>query len=288
MAGAGYKLFNTGDVLTAAQVNTYLQEQVVMVFNDAASRTTALSGVLAEGMVSYLKSTKVVEIYNGTAWASLDDPNAIQNTIVDAKGDLIAASAADTPARLAVGNNGDTLLADSSTSTGLKWAKPQLYLLNTTTFSAVSSQSVNDVFSADYSYYKLYISLTANSGTNAAIKLAMRVSAADTQMTSEYIEQYAGTVTGVDSTAPTTGGIFVKTHRVNGSYCRGVLDILDPYTASVQAQASGRFFGVNSSGQPFQYIPYIYQDFTTQYTGFTITASTGNISGTLRLYGVKN
>jgi hypothetical protein len=68
MAGAGYKLFNTGDVLTAAQVNTYLQEQVVMVFANAAARTTALSGVLAEGMVSYLKDTDALEIYSGATW----------------------------------------------------------------------------------------------------------------------------------------------------------------------------------------------------------------------------
>jgi len=54
-------------------------------------------------------------------WVTSDDANAIQNTIVDAKGDLIAASAADTPARLAVGNNGETLVADSSTSTGLRY-----------------------------------------------------------------------------------------------------------------------------------------------------------------------
>jgi hypothetical protein len=54
-------------------------------------------------------------------WVTTDDANAIQNAIVDAKGDLIAASANDTPARLAVGNNGETLVADSSTSTGLKW-----------------------------------------------------------------------------------------------------------------------------------------------------------------------
>ena len=121
MAGAGYKLFNTGDVLTAAQVNTYLMEQTVMVFADAAARTTALTGVVSEGMISYLKDTNAVEVYNGSAWVSSDDPNAIQNTIVDAKGDLITATAADTPARLAVGNNGDTLLADSSATTGLRW-----------------------------------------------------------------------------------------------------------------------------------------------------------------------
>ena len=54
-------------------------------------------------------------------WVAQDDSNAIQNSIVDAKGDLIAASANDTPARLAVGNNGETLVADSSTSTGLRY-----------------------------------------------------------------------------------------------------------------------------------------------------------------------
>jgi len=54
-------------------------------------------------------------------WVTTDDANAIQNAIVDAKGDLIAASANDTPARLAVGNNGETLVADSSTSTGLRY-----------------------------------------------------------------------------------------------------------------------------------------------------------------------
>jgi type II secretory pathway component PulM len=55
------------------------------------------------------------------SWVAQDDSNAIQNAIVDAKGDLIAASAADTPARLAIGNNGETLIADSSTSTGLRY-----------------------------------------------------------------------------------------------------------------------------------------------------------------------
>jgi hypothetical protein len=71
MAGAGYKLFNTGDVLTAAQVNTYLNEQTVMVFASSAARTSALSGVLAEGMVSYLQDTNAVEVYDGSNWVSI-------------------------------------------------------------------------------------------------------------------------------------------------------------------------------------------------------------------------
>lgn len=55
-------------------------------------------------------------------WVAQDDSNAIQNAIVDAKGDLIGATAADTPARLAVGTNGQVLTADSTAATGLKWA----------------------------------------------------------------------------------------------------------------------------------------------------------------------
>jgi hypothetical protein len=122
MAGAGFKTFNTGDVLTASDVNLYLMQQTLMVFDDAAARTTALTGVVAEGMLSYLKDTNAVEVYDGSSWVASDDPNAIQNSIVDAKGDLISATADNTPARLAVGADNTVLTADSSTSTGLKWA----------------------------------------------------------------------------------------------------------------------------------------------------------------------
>lgn len=49
---------------------------------------------------------------------------AIAKATVDAKGDLIAGTADNTVARLAVGANGTTLVADSATATGLKWAAP--------------------------------------------------------------------------------------------------------------------------------------------------------------------
>lgn len=52
------------------------------------------------------------------------DATGIPATIVDAKGDLIAATAADTVSRLAVGTNGQVLTADSTAATGIKWASP--------------------------------------------------------------------------------------------------------------------------------------------------------------------
>lgn len=69
-------------------------------------------------------------------WVTQDDANAIQNTIVDAKGDLISATAADTPARLAVGTNNSLLTADSAQATGLKYAG--LWTTFTPTISGVT------------------------------------------------------------------------------------------------------------------------------------------------------
>jgi hypothetical protein len=80
---------------------------------------------------------------------------AIQPTIFDAKADILTATAADTPARLAVGSNNQVLTVDSSTATGLKWATPTdvsgMTLLSTTTLSGTTvsitgiSGSYNDL-----------------------------------------------------------------------------------------------------------------------------------------------
>jgi len=72
----------------------------------------------------------------------------IQPTLLDAKGDLIAAAAADTPARLAVGANDTVLTADSSTATGLKWAAASaggMTLISTVNASAASSVSFTSI-----------------------------------------------------------------------------------------------------------------------------------------------
>jgi hypothetical protein len=75
MAGAGAKLFTSGSVLTAAQVNTFLMDQSVMRFADEATRTAAFGGVgepvLAEGMVSYLMDTNSVQVYDGSEWVAI-------------------------------------------------------------------------------------------------------------------------------------------------------------------------------------------------------------------------
>ena len=75
MAGAGVKLFVSGDVLTAAQVNTYLQDQVIMRFATTAARDAAFGGAgeptLAEGMFAYIDADNMLYFYTGTTWQTL-------------------------------------------------------------------------------------------------------------------------------------------------------------------------------------------------------------------------
>ena len=149
---AGYKLFATGDVLTAAQVNTFLMRQTTMVFADSAARATALTGVLTEGMLTYLTDTNSLEYYDGAAFQPVSNPGDITGvtagtgisgggasgdvtitnamaTAIDAKGDLIPGTGADTFGRLVAGANETRLIADSSETTGLK------YVADTTNFA---------------------------------------------------------------------------------------------------------------------------------------------------------
>ena len=70
MAGLGRKVFTAGEVLTAANVQGYLQDQVVQVYAGTAARSSAV-GTATEGMISYLTDTNVVQYYDGAAWADL-------------------------------------------------------------------------------------------------------------------------------------------------------------------------------------------------------------------------
>lgn len=113
-------------------------------------------------------------------WVAQDDSNAIQNAIVDAKGDLIAATANDTPARLAVGANGTMLVADSTASTGLAWKTATIqFPWQTFTPTNASITVGNGTVIANYQqigkainfYYRLTLGTTSSIGADPYITL---------------------------------------------------------------------------------------------------------------------
>jgi hypothetical protein len=142
-AGQGFKTFTTGEVLTAGDVNGYLM-QGINVFTNATARDAAITAP-AEGQFAFTKDNNSLWYYDGAAWVASGATGDIEGvtagvgisgggtsgtvtvtnsmaTAIDAKGDLVPGTGADTFARLAVGANGTILTADSAEATGLKWA----------------------------------------------------------------------------------------------------------------------------------------------------------------------
>jgi hypothetical protein len=68
LAGAGFKSFQDGNVLTASEVNTYMMEQMIMVFASAAARDAAITSP-SEGMFAFLKDTDKLTVYK-TSWGN--------------------------------------------------------------------------------------------------------------------------------------------------------------------------------------------------------------------------
>jgi len=75
MAGLGRKVFEANEVLTAADVNGYLMDQSLMVFDDSTARDAAI-GTPTEGMIAYLKDTDEILKYT-TTWESISNPGDI-------------------------------------------------------------------------------------------------------------------------------------------------------------------------------------------------------------------
>lgn len=81
MAGAGWRTFSSGAVLTAAQVQTFLQDQVVQVYTNSAARSSALGTAVAPGMMSFLTSGAQLDYYNGSGWTGLNYTSISANTV---------------------------------------------------------------------------------------------------------------------------------------------------------------------------------------------------------------
>ncbi len=70
MAGAGWKSYSTGDLISATEFQTFIQDQVVQVYADSSARDTALGTNDAEGMFCFLKDSNTLQFYDGSSWVN--------------------------------------------------------------------------------------------------------------------------------------------------------------------------------------------------------------------------
>ena len=147
---------------------------------DLANAGTALTTVSATEL-GYLDG--VTSAVQTQIDSKIGSASAINPTIVDAKGDIIAATAADTVARLAVGSNDTILTADSSTATGLKWAAipatTETFTLLNAGGTSLSGSSTTVSSLSGYNTLKIMISnLSANGGGSVLVRFNSDTSSA--------------------------------------------------------------------------------------------------------------
>jgi hypothetical protein len=176
-----------------------------------------------------------------------------------------------------------TLADDIDTTLGV-YADPGLVLLNTTSFSGVASQSINNVFSATYDNYKIIVDATQTiaSPTN------FRVRASGTDLSGSvysYAGQYNYSSGGGHNSEIGSNLTVISLFGGNtlaGSY---VIDLVNPFKAdetTIHNSAS-----VVTSGTPtaYQYKSSGVVNNTTSYDGFTILSQSGTMTGSVSVYG---
>ena len=247
--GSGYRVFTAGEVLTASNVQNYLQDQAVMVFGGTAARSSAIGTAnFEEGMLTYLTDVDKLQVYTGATFA-----------------DVYPAAA----------------------------SAQGLTLISTTSFSGVTSQSINDVFSATYDNYRIVANILGAGAGGGGFQnfLRLRVSGTD-NTASNY--RYAGYGLGDNSAAlfRVQSGLttsFLLEAASSQSYGYKVIDVFSPFkTENTSINYQGMY--VENTPTFFNYNMGGVMSVTTSYTGFTLFTTSGGttIEGRIRVYGYNN
>ena len=319
-AGLGFKTFNTGDVLSAADVNGYLM-QGVLVFADATARDAAITSP-QEGQFAYTKDNNSLWYYTGSAWAASGATGDIEGvtagtgisgggtsgtvtitnsmaTAIDAKGDLVVGTGSDTFSRLAVGTNGYLLTADSAEATGMKWAAAAggggMTLINSgnTSLSNVTTLTISSIPSTYKHLYIVGMGIRTTNSYGANLWMRINGDTGSNYKTSRY-QVVNNTIGGEGTVSPASAWFLVEIN--NGTAYNGVsfFELNIPlYSNTSQYKKATTFSGVTAGSDIIQSQMSHSFNSTSAISSLefysSVPASTGNFLGdsAVYVYGVN-
>jgi len=243
------------------------------------------------GTLNYINPTSATDnqvlTRDNTAPGKVKWANSPANTLTTT-GDLYYASAANTPARLAIGSTNQVLTVAGGVPTWAAGSSTFTKIGSTVSFSNVASQAFDNVFSSTYASYWINIESMFVATAGSSWQLQLRYAGPTTQTANYYSNSFNMPYTGSNaSTQVNNGAQAILQNNTNGSgnsigggnfWIYGVNGVSkDPYfTGSIvnSAAASAVLFNGGTSGQ------------ARTYTGFLLKGG-ANITGVVSVYGVS-
>jgi hypothetical protein len=306
--GLGFKTFTTGEVLTAADVNGYLM-QGVLVFASEAARDAAITSP-QEGQFAFTKDNNSLWYYSGAAWVASGATGDIEGvtagvgisgggtsgtvtitnsmaTTIDAAGDIIYGTGNDAFTKLGIGTVGQVLQVNSG-ATAPEWGTASagaMTKITSGTFTDSGGVAINNCFTSTYINYVVILSGFKVASTSQTLFLQMQTATSTVYSGSQYYggvfqvtESATTAATGNSAANKWTLGTSSSTARQNITInFSGVGNTSENanYSANGNLAVAGASFAggiVNNNDT---------------YTGLYFTG-TGNISGRYAIYGLEN
>jgi len=306
-AGLGFKTFTTGEVLTAADVNGYLM-QGVLVFASAAARNAAITSP-QEGQFAFTKDTNGLWYYDGAAWVASGATGDIEGvtagvgitgggtsgtvtitndmaTTITAAGDIVVGTGPGTYDNLPIGTTAQVLTADTTVSPyKVKWATPTaaasgLTKVTSASFSGVANTGTtfDGVFTSTYNNYLVVMSNIVGS-SSASLYFQWRKS------------------------GPTTHTVNYNGNRLNDGVNTAYTNVSQSTLMLLESEVSHLTMNVAIDGTPTQFSYIGAQRLSLDAlsgsstndtlganlaTGFILSSSSGNIGGFIAVYGLAD
>jgi hypothetical protein len=229
------KVFTAGEVLAAADVNSFLMDQTVMSFAGTAARGSAIPSPTT-GMYTHLEDTPPrTQFWNGSAWVS---------------------------------PFGTTLVGSS-------------------VFTSQTSVTLNNVFSAAYDAYIVRISITPSNNSQLSYTLVNGATPAASNFGWNGVQFYQSGTQANQFALSGQSAVFTLSMSA-GSYSNFSINVNDPFlTRHTFFQETSQTWFNGAGNNVANWINSRLGN-DTSYEGFRMSVNTGTMTGTIRIYGLRN